>query len=50
MMVPLGTDILAHDRVSSVRDRMGNELFAGMVVDSVVRRADHLAVRLLLHG
>lgn len=50
MVVPLGTDIMAHDRVSSVRDRMGNELFAGLVVDSVVRRADHLAVRLLLHG
>jgi len=46
MIVPKNIDIQNTDRVSAVRDRRGNELFGQMFVDSVARRADHLAIGL----
>ena len=43
MIVPLGTDVVATDRIASVTDRQGTELYAGpMRIESVARRSDHL--------
>jgi hypothetical protein len=50
MIVPLGTDILSGDRVLEVYDRVGSLLYENpLPVDAVVRRRDHLEVRLREH-
>jgi len=46
MVVPLDTDITAADRVRNVADRLGKELFGMLHVDAVLKRRDHLEVRL----
>lgn len=47
LLVPLNTGVTARDRVSGVRDRLGNRIADGpMVIDSVNRRRDHLELRL----
>lgn len=43
MIVPLGSDVTAQDRIASVTDRQGTELYPGpMRIESVARRTDHL--------
>lgn len=47
LMMPLSTDVTTFDRVLSVTDRQGREVFAGpMSILSVGRRADHLVLEL----
>lgn len=43
---PLSTDIDKEDRLDSVMDRQGVELFGELYIDSVLRRKDHIAVTL----
>jgi len=43
---PLATDVDHKDRLLTVVDRRGEELFAMMYVDAVLRRRDHLQVSL----
>lgn len=43
---PTGTDIKDDDRLSTVTDRRGVELFSELYVDGTMRRTDHLAVGL----
>lgn len=50
MVVPLRTDIKETDRVSVIKDRLGNELFGTMDIKAVLRRADHLEVRMKYHA
>ncbi|MBS3927090.1 MAG: head-tail adaptor protein [Sphingomonadales bacterium] len=43
MIVPLDTDVTTLDRIASVTDRQGTELYAGpMRIESVARRSDHM--------
>jgi hypothetical protein len=43
MICPLGTDIVETDRISTVKDRQGNQLFGAFIISSKIRRrADHL--------
>ena len=46
MIVPLGTDITKNDRVSTIVDRRGTEIFGAMDIDGVETRRAHLEVRL----
>jgi len=46
MMVPTGTDVTSQDRVKSVRDRMGVEIFGIMGIDAVMPRQTHVEVTL----
>jgi len=46
MLVPLASEITIDNRVLSVIDRRGEELHGKMTIESIVRREDHLAVRL----
>jgi len=43
---PKGTDIKDDDRLSTVTDRRGVELFSELYVDGTMHRKDHLAVGL----
>ena len=43
---PMGTDIKDDDRLSTVTDRRGVELFSELYVDGTSHRTDHLAVGL----
>lgn len=43
---PKGTDIKDDDRLSTVTDRRGVELFSELYVDGTMYRTDHLAVGL----
>ena len=43
---PTGTDIKDDDRLSTVADRRGVELFSELYVDRTLHRKDHLAVGL----
>ena len=45
-MFPTGTDIKDDDRLSTVADRRGVELFSELYVDGTLHRKDHLAVSL----
>ncbi len=45
-MFPTGTDIKDDDRLSTVTDRRGVELFSELYVDGTLHRKDHLAVGL----
>ena len=49
MMAPLGTDVTSDDRVLRVENRAGSELFPTMYIDAVVRRPDHLQLKLRDH-
>ena len=49
MIIPLGTDVTSDDRVEKVQDRAGTELFPTMYIDAVLRRRDHLELRLRDH-
>lgn len=50
MIVPKGTDVVSGDRVLEVYDRRGTVVFENpLYVDAVVRRLDHLEVRLREH-
>lgn len=45
MLVPRGTDVTELDRINGVVDRRGISVRAGiLVIESVVRRADHRAL------
>lgn len=47
MIVPLGTDVTTLDRISTVTDRLGDELYAGpMRIESLARKADHIELLL----
>ena len=47
LIVPLGTDVTELDRVASIEDRAGSEIFAGpSKIESLGRRSDHLVIRL----
>jgi hypothetical protein len=50
MIIPLGTDVRATDRVAWVKDRLGNDLFPAMRIDAVMPRITHLELRLLEIG
>ena len=43
---PVGTDIKDNDRLSTVTDRRGVELFSELYVDGTLRRKDHMGVGL----
>lgn len=47
---PLDTDIDEAGRIRQVTDRRGNELFGMMAIDGVLRRKDHLEVRIRDYG
>ncbi len=49
MMIPLGTDVTSDDRVEKVEDRSGTELFPTVYIDAVLRRRDHLELKLRDH-
>ena len=43
MLVPLGTDIIEHDRVTAIKDRLAADIIANtMRIHAVIRRATHL--------
>ncbi len=44
--VPLGTDLTERDRFGSVSNRRGTQLFGALLIDGVMRRVDHLELRL----
>ncbi len=48
-MVPLGTDVTRKDRVEKVEDRAATELFGVMYIDAIVRRRDHLLLKMRDH-
>lgn len=48
-MVPLGTDVTRKDRVEKVEDRAATELFGVMYIDAILRRRDHLLLKMRDH-
>lgn len=48
-IMPLGTDITSDDKLEKVEDRSGAELFGVMYIDAVLRRRDHLEIRMRDH-
>lgn len=48
-IVPKGTDVTEDDRVQKVEDRAAAQLFGVMAIDAVVRRRDHLELRMRGH-
>lgn len=42
MIVPLGTDIKIGDKIDSVWDRRGRELFSKLTAETPLRRANHI--------
>lgn len=46
MVAPLSTDVTEDDRILTVTDRRGNQLFDTMYINSVARRKRHLELRL----
>lgn len=50
MICPLGSDVVETDRVFNVKDLRDNELFGLMEITSVIRRHDHLEVRMTDHA
>lgn len=48
-IMPLGTDITSDDRMGKVEDRAGSQLFGVMYIDAVLRRKDHLEIRMRDH-
>ncbi len=46
MIVPIGTDVKATDRVQQIVDRAGKQIFPAMGIDAVLPRITHLEVRL----
>jgi hypothetical protein len=46
MIVPKGTDVTAQDRVKTVTDKAGMELFGMMGIDAVLPRQTHVEVTL----
>lgn len=50
-IIPDGTDVTEADRVEKVEDRADTpkELFGTMVIDGVMQRPDHIALRLRSH-
>ena len=49
-MVPLGTDVTTKDRIEKVEDRAAVELFGLSVIDAVIRRRDHIELRMRAHA
>lgn len=49
-IVPLETDVTESDRVEKVEDRAASELYGEMYVDAVIRRKDHIELRLRGHA
>lgn len=45
-IVPITTSVLETDRVEKVQNRAGSQLFGLMDIDAVIRRKDHLEIRL----
>lgn len=50
MMVPLDTDIKETDRVFEIKDKRGNSIFGLMDIVAVVKRIDHIEVRMKDHA
>lgn len=48
-IVPTGTDVTESDRVEKTEDRAGTQLFSLMDIDAVIRRKDHLELRMRGH-
>lgn len=48
-IVPIGTDVTSKDRLEKVTERDDTQLFGVMYVDAVIRRRDHLELRLRSH-
>ena len=46
MILPMGTDVKATDRIGMVTDRKGKQLFPAMGIDAVLPRVTHLELRL----
>lgn len=47
LIVPLGTDVTTKDRIASVTDRLGVELYEGpMRIETIARRSSHLELML----
>lgn len=45
LLVPLGTDVKATDRILTVTDRLGSTIIQGpLLIDTVGRRQDHLVL------
>ena len=45
-IVPLATDVTESDRVEKVEDRAATQLFGLMAIDAVIRRRDHMELRM----
>jgi len=48
-MIPLGTDITSDDRIEKIKNRAGGNLFGVLYIDAVLRRHDHLELRMRDH-
>lgn len=48
-LIPLGTDVTSDDRVQKVEDRAAVQLFGVMYIDAVLRRRDHLLLKMRDH-
>jgi len=46
MIVPLESDIQVNDKIDTVCDRRGNELFSNLKVEAPMRRKNHIECRL----
>tara|TARA_Y100000310_G_scaffold47500_3_gene44074 strand:- start:1045 stop:1392 length:348 start_codon:yes stop_codon:yes gene_type:complete len=51
-IIPLGTDVTEKDRIEKVEDRADSptELFGTMNIDAVIRRKNHLELRMRGHA
>lgn len=45
-LFPLGTDVTAADQIQKITDRRGTQKFPLMAIDAVIRRKDHLELRM----
>ena len=48
-IIPKGTDLTSDDRILSIKDRAGTELFPTMYIDAVLQRGAHLELRMRDH-
>ena len=48
-IIPSGTAVTSDDRVQKIDDRAGGNLFGVLYIDAVLRRHDHLELRMRDH-
>ena len=48
-IIPKSTDLTTDDRIETIKDRAGAELFPTLYIDAVLQRRDHLELRLRDH-